>query len=324
MAEQASKSYDSPSSSRRGRWTALALLAAAQLAFAATCSTNGIHSGEWSAPWLPYPDFLIETTSAAIIVHPIVFYPLWVSLGCGRLVSRYAKTLALCAAFAGAATARGYFRRPTEPLALQSFFIVACFSLMSLGFWSLRPFGNWRIGVPGDPQELVRSPAAPRVRWPRIQFRLRHLFEFMALVGCLLAAFRFYFPEGLPAGSFADWPRLAVRFFRHMPAVVLILLPATFIPWAVLAFHTPSHRGSRLLIAAAAFGWVALALWIVWRPPYGGVFGPFRAIEVLSIQLGANAAGLISAVYLRACGYRIFRVEREKTAKPRTEQADAG
>jgi hypothetical protein len=90
----------------------------------------------------------------------------------------------------------------------------------------------------------------------------------------------------------------------------------------VLLFRTPSHRVSRLLIAAAAFGWVALGLWIVWRPPYGGVFGQFRAIEVLSIQLGASAAGLISAIYLRICGYRIFRVEREQTPVGDTRDLD--
>lgn len=308
MAAQALKMHDVPASSHRGRWMRLALLAAAQVAFAACCSPFGLRSGQWSAPWLPYPDFLIEAASGAIVVHPLLFYPLWVSFGRERLRLRFAVTLVLCIAFAGAAVARSQFRGFSDPLALEIILIVACFSLMSLGFWSLRPLTKWRLGVPGD------HPAPSCKRASRIQFRLRHLFECMALVGCILAAFRFYFPDGLPADSFADWPRLAVRFCRHMPAVVLILLPTTLIPWAVLSFRTPRDRGSHLLIAAAAFGWVALGLWIVWRPPYGGAIGRLSAIEVLSIQLGANAAGLISAIYLRICGYRIFRAERERAA----------
>ena len=316
MVAQTLNSYRAAASSPRGRWVELALLAAAQIAFAASCSPFGLHSGQWSAPWLPYPDFLIEAVSGAIVVHPLALYPLWIAFGRERLRLRFAVTLVLCTAFTGAAVARAHFRGISDPLALEIILIVACFSLMTLGFWSLRTFTNCRLGVPGDRP----PPSCKRAR--RVQFRLRHLFECMALVACILAVFRFYYPDGLPVDSFADWPRHAWRFCRDMPAVVLILLPTTFIPWAVLLFRTPSHRGSRLLIAAAAFGWVALGLWIVWRPPYGGVFGQFRAIEVLSIQLGASAAGLISAICLRICGYRIFRVEREQTPVGDTRDLD--
>lgn len=305
MVAQTLNSYRAAASSPRRRWIELALLAAAQIAFAASCSPFGLHSGQWSAPWLPYPDFLIEAASSAIAVHPLTLYPLWVAFGRERLRLRFSVTLVLCTAFTGAAVARAHFRGYSDSLALQIILIVACFSLMTLGFWSLRTFTNCRLGVPGDP---TAPPSCKRAY--RVQFRLRHLFECMALVACILAAFRFYFPDGLPADSFADWPRLAWRFCRHMPAVVLIYLPTALVPWAVLSFRTPRDRGGRLLFAAAALGWIGLDLWIVWN---GGVFGPFRAFEVLSRQLGASAAGLISAIALRICGYRIFRVEREQT-----------
>ncbi|HVW39624.1 MAG TPA: hypothetical protein VHB99_20040 [Pirellulales bacterium] len=302
MGAQALTLHDAPASFPRGRWIGLALLAAAQITFAACCSPFGLRSGQWSAPWLPYADFLIETASGAIVIYPLLLYPLWVSFGRGRLLLRFAVTLALCAGLAGAAVVPSFFRRFSDPPALQIILTVVWFSLMTLGLWSVRPLTKWRLGVPG-------APAAPSRKRPnRVQFRLRHLFECMALVACILAAFRFYFPDDLPADSFADWPRLAWRFCRHMPAVVLIYLPTALVPWAVLAFRSNGGLGSRLLFAASAFGWVGLDLWIVW---YGGVFGPFRAFEVLSIQLGASAAGLISAIYLRICGYRIFRVERE-------------
>lgn len=303
MAAQALTIDSVPASTLRGRWIGLGLLAAVQVAFAACCSPFGLRSGEWSAPWLPYPDFLIEAASGAIVICPLLLYPLWVSFGRGRLLLRFAVTLALCMALVGAAVIRSFFRRFSDPPALQIILIVACFSVMTLGFWSVRPLTNWRLGVPGNPA----APACQRAI--RIQFRLRHLFECMALVACILAAFRFYFPDGLPADSFANWPRLAWRFCRHMPAVVLIYLPAALVPWAVLSFRTPSDRGSRLLFAAAALSWIGLDLWIVW---YGGAFGPLRAFEVLSRQLGASAAGLISAIYLRICGYRIIRVERKQ------------
>lgn len=301
MAAQALTMDAATASSLRGRIIGLALLAAAQVAFAASLSPGGLRSGAWSAPWLPYPDFLIEMASGAILIHPLLCYPLWVSFGRERLWLRFSVMLVLCMAFAGAAVARAHFRGFSDAPALEIILIVACFSVMTLGFLSLRPLTRWRLGVPSDP-------AAPSCqRAIRIQFRLRHLFECMALVGCILAAFRFYFPDGLPADSFADWPRAAVRFCRHMPAVVLIYLPTALVPWAVLAFRSNGGGASRLLFAVAALAWAGLDLWIVW---YGGVFGPFRAFEVLSIQLGAGAAGLVSAIYLRLCGYRIFRVER--------------
>jgi hypothetical protein len=304
MAAQALTMHDAPASSSRGRSIGLALLAAAQLAFAASLSPIGVRSGKWSAPWLPYPDFLIDAASGAIVICPLLLYPLWVAFGRGRLLLRFAVTLALCMALAGAAVVPSFFRRVSDPLPLESILIVACFSVMTLGFWSLRPLTKWRLGVPGDP---TAPPSCKRAY--RVQFRLRHLFECMALVACILAAFRYYFPDSLPANSFADWPRVAWRFCRHIPAVVLIYLPTALVPWAVLSFRTPRDRGSRLLFAAAALGWIALDLWIVW---YGGAFGRLRAFEVLSRQLGASAAGLISAAYLRICGYRLFRVEREQ------------
>ena len=303
MAVQALNMDAAAASSHRTRWIGLALLAATQVAFAAICSPMGLRSGEWSAPWQPYPDFLIETAAGAILIHPLVLYPLWVSLGCGRLPLRFSVTLVLCMAFAGAAVARAHFRGFSDPLALQIILIVASFPLLTLGFWSVRPLTKRRLGVLGDPT------ASSRKRAYRVQFRLRHLFGCTALVGCILAAFRLYLPDGLPADSFADWPRLTVRFCRDMPAAALILLPAALAPWTVLAFRSNGRSGSRLLFFAAALGWVGLDLWIVW---YGSAFGGLRAIEVLSIQLGASAAGLISAIYLRACGYRIFRIEREQ------------
>lgn len=303
MDAQALTMHHAPASSSRGRWIGLALLAAAQVAFAATLSPIGIRSGQWSAPWLPYPDFLVDAASGATLIHPLVLYPLWVALGVGNSLRRFAATLVLCLTFAGAVAVRGSFRASGEPPVVTTMIVAASFSLLTLAWGLLRRFDKWRIGVPGDP------PAPSRVRGRRIQFRLRHLFECMALVACMLAAYRYYFPNDFPADWIAGWRQQIVRLIRGLPLVVLVLLPATLVPWAVLSFRTPGDRGSRLMFAAAALGWIGLDLWILW---YGGAFGRFRAFEVLSMQLGASAAGLISAIALRICGYRIFRVEREQ------------
>lgn len=303
MGAQALTLPDAPASSLRGRWIGLALLAAAQVAFAASLSPIGIRSGQWSAPWLPYADFLVDAASGATLIHPFGLYALWAALGAGNSLRRFAATLVLCSAFAGAVAVRGSLRAYGEPPVVTTTIVAASFSLLALALSSLRRFGKWRIGVPGDP------PAPSRVGGRRIQFRLRHLFECMALVACILAAYRYYFPNDFPADWIASWRQQIVRLIWGLPAVVLVLSPAMLVPWAVLSFRTPCDHGSRLLFAAAALGWIGLDLWILW---YGSAFGPFRAFEMLSMQLGAGAAGLASAIYLRLCGYRIVRVESEQ------------
>ncbi|HVX63530.1 MAG TPA: hypothetical protein VHC19_23110 [Pirellulales bacterium] len=303
MIEQVLNSQHATASARRAYPVGLGLLVAAQLALAALFSPAGIRSGQWEAPGLPYPDFLVELASGAIVIHPLLLYPLWAGLGPGNVFRRYAITLLLCLATFGAYAIRGSFRNHSEPLAVPTIFLATSFSLTAFGFWAVRRFGKRRIGFSDDPPVRCRTSRRP------VQFRLRHLFECMALAACVLAAYRFYFPDGFPAEWIAEWPQQFARIGRRMPMMIVTLLPTILLPWAALAVQ---GRGVRRLVVttAAIIFWAGLDFGIV---RFGGVVRAFIWPELVAIQLGATSAGLFSAIVLRTCGYRIHRVEHGTT-----------
>lgn len=281
--------------SRRRR---LLVLAAAQLAFAASVSPDGVRSGQWSVPWLPDPDFLVFVASGAIWVHPILLYPLWAGLACGDLFRRFATTLLLCLAIAAAVSIRSLCRGSREPQVIPIMFLAASFSLLALGFWSIHRLWRWRIGIPGDP------PSCNRNRARRAQFRLLHIFECIALAACLLTAYRYYFPDGAPDEVIAGWRRQIATLWWAGPRAILVCSPTALVPWTVLGFRRPS-ASCILSVTGAVLSWVGLDCAL---NRFGGQ--PIAWPEIIAIQSGATAAGLISALVLRAYGYRIFRVER--------------
>ncbi len=275
MIEQVLKPQHATTIARRGRPVGLGLLVAAQLALAAIFSPAGIRSGQWEAPGLPYPDFLVELASGAIVIHPLLLYPLWAGLGPGNVFRRFAITLLLCLAIFGACEIRSSFRNHSEPLAVLTIFLATNFSLTALGFWAVRRFGKRRIGFSDDPPARFRTSGRP------VQFRLRHLFECMALAACALAAYRLYFPDGFPAKWIAEWRQQFARAGRDVPVAVVALLPTILLPWAALAVQ---GRGVRRLVAttAAIIFWAGLDFGIV---RFGGVIRAFIWPELVAIQL---------------------------------------
>ena len=276
----------------------LALLAAGQLVFAACCSPAGVRSGQWAVPGLPTPDFLVFLTSGAMMIHPWMLYPLWAGLGSTNLFRRYATVLMLCVAFYSVNVVRSLARDTHEPPAAHVVTVLHTFAWTTLCFGLVHWFSRWRLGIPGIPPT---DSGTRRHRW-NLQFRLRHLFECTALTAAVLALYRFYFPDGLPTDFVAGLREHFSRSIRGIPFGILTLLPTISIPWMVLALRR--ERSAVLWITAAIVFFIASDSLLVWMrtiPRY------FAWSEILAAQLGASASGAISAIVLRAVGYRLAR-----------------
>lgn len=238
------------------------------------------------------------------MIYPYMLYPLWAGLGPITLRRRYVIALALCSAIFIADTCRGLVRGHHQPRAADVAALLLTFAWMTLCVWFTRRFSRWRLGIPGTPAQR----GAQGRLW-KIQFRLRHLFECTALAAAVLALYRLYFPDGLPeefiAEFTANWRPRFSQFIQTMPFVILFLLPTTFIPLAVLALRGDGGF-SVLWVTAAAVSWIALDGGLVWL---GGVLRFVAWPEILAAQLGASASGAISAIVLRAVGFRIVRKE---------------
>jgi len=281
-----------------GRSVVFWLLAAAHVAFAASCSPDGVRSGDWSVPALPDPDCLVFVASGAIWVYPLILFPLWAGLGCGDSLLRITTTFLLCLAFVGAAVVRGVFRNSHAPPILPTLFVVATFAPMTLCFWWFQRFWKWRLVL----ADAARMRSRTRVYRP--QFRLRRLLEWITLSCCLLALYRWSFPDGFPIGVPADWWQQIAIICWTMPLTVAVLLPAVAVPWFVLAVRG-SVRTSVVVATSIVSCWVVFDCGLAWL---ADSLRLFAGHEILWIQLGASVASLMSALVLRLCGYRISHV----------------
>lgn len=277
----------------------LGLLAAAHVAFAATCSPTGTRSGEWYVPWLPDPDALVFVASGAVAFYPLILFPVWVGLGCGDFLPRFGTGLLLCFAFVGASGIRGVIRNPHEPQIVSLVLTLVFFSMMTVCICWLGQFQKWRMRTFKAPTIRVGEHAH------QPQCRLRHLLEAITLACCAMGLYRFCYPNGFPLEIASDWWQQAVRFGPTIPLAVLILLPAVVLPWLVLAIRRT--RKSTIFVAAALLSCcVAFDYALIWLTHSLRIF---LGQEILWIQLGATAAGLVSAGLLRSCGYWIFRID---------------
>jgi hypothetical protein len=99
------------------------LVAAAHVAFVAICTPVGVRSGEWAVPGLPDPDTLVFVASGATTIFPLVLLPLWVGLGCGDFLRRFATNLLFCLVLVGAVSMRTLVRDFHEPQVFSVLFV---------------------------------------------------------------------------------------------------------------------------------------------------------------------------------------------------------
>lgn len=295
-----------------GRPIVLWLVAAGHVVFAAMCSPQGIRSGDWSVPWLPNADALVFVASGATLVYPLILFPLWTALGCGAGMRRVAASFLFCLAFVVAVVVRGMFRDIHEPQILPAAFGMVSFLLVSLCLWWAQRFWKWRLGTCDAP------PTPYRAHRSRPQFRLKHLLAVIALAACVLALFRYNFPDGVPRAVALQWWRQLAALGQAVPVTVLFLLPTVSVPWLVLAVRD-TGRTTIFVATAVLIGWVTFdyALCSLTGPL------PFTGQDFLWVQLGAVAAATISSVVLRFCGYRLFRVETGQEYTLRHRETDS-
>jgi hypothetical protein len=246
---------------------------------------------------LPNADALVFVASGATLVYPLILFPLWTALGHGAGMRRLAACFLLCLAFVVAVVVRGMSRDIHEPQILPAAFVMASYSLVSLCLWWAQRFWKWRLGTRDAP------PTPCRTHTPRPQFRLKHLLAVIALAACVLAIFRYNFPDGVPKAVASQWWRQLAALGQAVPVTILFLLPTVSVPWLVLAVRD-AGRTTILVATAVLIGWVTFdcaLCWLTGPLPFTGHF--------LWVQLGAVAAAAISSAVLRFCGYRLFRVE---------------
>jgi hypothetical protein len=278
----------------RTRLVVVAFLAAAQVAFAAACTQFGIRNG---------PRWAMLALQGAILVHPLLLYPMWAALSRDGLAWR----LPLASLLSVTVVYVDFGGNTLETAAVRAALSLVAFVLVAAGFWLVRRAFGWRI-VPID-----ATPTSRVDRPFRFQYRLRHLLEGMLLTACVLAAFRIYFPHGItfPHDITRSWKSLGWEILGFAPAVAT-LLPPVVVPWAILT--SPGWGRRTWLIAAICWlAWDCGLVWIIGLSPRAI---PTRELgeAVLFLQSGASVAGLISALVFRWLGYRIVRAEAKKAA----------
>jgi hypothetical protein len=270
----------------------LGLLAAAQVASAAISPIRY----RW------YPDWAFAALQGAILVHPILLYPMWAALSRDGLAWRPPVGAWLGVVIVYVDSVSGC---SIETVVRRVALSLVAFAFVAAGFWLVRGASGWQI-VP-----FGVTPAGRVDRSFRFQYRLRHLLEGMLLAACVLAAFRIYFPHGItfPHDVTRSWKNLGWEILGFAPAVA-ILLPPVVVPWAILT--SPGWGRRTWLIAIVCWlAWDCSLVWIIGLSPRAI---PTRKLgeAVLFLQFGASVASLISALVFRWLGYRIVRGEPEK------------
>jgi hypothetical protein len=280
----------------RLRWIVIGLFVAVYMGFAGAFTMTGVRWGE-------YPETLVYLVSGAIFIHPLLF-ALWAGLGPGPFLPRVSVTAFLCVLVA-CAEALGASRRsprlagwPLFDLAL----VATVFLLFTLVMWFVRQVSGWQIAHGGI---ATRCPDRPPYR---IQFSVRLLLLWMTLAVCVLSLYHSRCAPGTATRVAAElWQPFGKRALLGVTVTVLGFVPTLAVPWIALA--SPA-RGWRAIVATA-IAWVTFTSGVVWLRTWTRLDLFHENVKwAVFMQLGASVAGLVSALVVRSCGYRIARATK--------------
>ena len=288
-------------------WGKIVVLVAAFTLFVGACTPSGTKSGQ-------YPEALVFTLGGAIGVH-LVFFSLWAGLGSAPWFCRIPISVLACALVFGA-NAFGGWRRTGSPIFLADLVVgpLVLFSLYTLILLLVRRRWGWRI---------VHCGVSARHRRPRkyrFQFGLRLLLLWVTLAACVMALYRFHFPDGGAVEIVLQWwERFGRRNLLYVPFHTALLLPTFVVPWVTLAHNRPGKPAILVIVMA----WEAYSLGLASVMTYWMQLGPqwVNIRWVVSVHFGASLAGVLVALALRSWGYRIVRLANSETVWPVTTAA---
>jgi len=293
-----------------GRWIAIGLFVAGYMGFAAAFTMTGTRWGE-------YPEVLVYVVSGAIIVHVLLFAT-WAAFGPGPSFRRVAITGVACLLVA-CAEVLGASRRgvqlsgwPVVPLAVAA----SVFLLLTFVLGWVQRVSRWQIVLSG---RALRSPARTAYR---LQFGVRLFLLWITLAVCLLALYHSRCAPGTATRLAAEaWHDVGRRALLGVTLAVATFLPTLSVPWIALASPRPRRRA----ILTTALAWITFTLGAVLLATWLRVDAYHENVKwALSMQVGASAAGLVAAVVVRSCGYRMVRrKEREAATSPSCSPAGA-
>jgi hypothetical protein len=147
---------------------------------------------------------------------------------------------------------------------------------------------------------------------PRSQFSIKYLLVWTAVTAGVLGLGRCLLAGGPSSGPNPGWHQSVGQFALAIGVLLTVLVPMVVVPWVTLAYR---GRGI-LLIVAAAVVWAFLtygAISVLARIPPASFAEAAEA--VVFGQLGAAAAGFVTALVARLCGYRVVRLRRVKSGQ---------
>jgi hypothetical protein len=244
-------------------------------------------------------EWLMKVLIGVVVAQPVL-YAAWALIGPGRLLPRLLLTIVAFAAVLFSEFYRGFNRfdkvGPSNwESAMFLMFPLALFVICATAMTLVRKLTGWRIvSRTGD------ANSSPSAR----QFNMKFLLGFTALCAVLLGAGRI--------ATSSDWlGERRAEFIGHMLAgvggILLAVFPAFLVPLLALSKRAPWH-----VIVSLPFLWIGLTLLSVEAIV---AIEPTEVrsqvlIDIVQVQLGAAATGLISALALRWAGYRLVTVPR--------------
>jgi hypothetical protein len=136
------------------------------------------------------------------------------------------------------------------------------------------------------------------------QFHVGHLLAWTGISGGLLGLARFLVGHGPSSDVSSPWRQPTGQVALGLVFLLVVLFPTLVLPWIALAYR---GRGTFLVLAAVlAWGLLTYGCIVVLAQMPEVSFLEI-AQPVVLIQLGAGLAGLLSALTVRFCGFRITR-----------------
>jgi len=271
----------------RWQWLVLGLLVLGHASFDAVFTPMGtpVDDNAMAAPY---------AVIGVIAVQPMLL-AMWVALGRGPLVQRLFWAVLACVLVASGDALGSLWNRPGSvgnAMAGSVAAMLVLFGVAALALWPVRRLSGWRIGR-GSPEAARPS-----------QFGIVHLILWTTLTAVFLGAARFLGQQVPVEGEGSSWRHPAVQVALAAAFLLVALFPTVVVPWVTLAY-----RGRRnLLILAAAAAWAALTYACIVLMSKSAPTPLYQIAQpIVFLQAGASAAGLLSALVVRLCGYRIAR-----------------
>jgi hypothetical protein len=152
--------------------------------------------------------------------------------------------------------------------------------------------------------KILNPRQAAETSAPLNQFSLKYLLTLMTVCAILLGVGRVLASRQGWATSESTSRNVLESIIIPVGFITLAMIPSIVVPLLIL-----SGRPSTRLAVILPLGWAALT-WLAVETIVA-IDGPPDKLEiakaVVGLQLGAAVAGLVSAVVVRYCGYRLIR-----------------